>query len=151
MKNKINISFVIIGVLVVIIFILLVKFTYTSRDIRLNGEIIQCPIISITYAIKGGNHGHVMINNKEFHVGRLTDDLEVGDTIKVRFMEGKSQVVQADIKPEIYYLYFGLESIVLILGIILIIGGFQGKSIYDSSTSKKINIKNKFGGKKHYK
>ena len=143
MKKKINISFVIIGVLVVSIFILLVKYTYTSRDILLNGEIIQCPIISITYAIKGGNHGHVMINNKELPAGGLTDDLEVGDTIKVRFMEGKSRVVQTDIKPGIYYLYFGFESIVLILGITIIIGGFQGKSIYDSYIPKKRRIQKK--------
>lgn len=128
MKKKINISFLVIGVVVIIVSVNLVKYTYTLRDIRINGELIYCPIININYSGKGGNSADVLINGQKILAGHITDDLKVGDTIAVRYIKDKSQVVQDDVRLSIYYLYFGLESILLIVGIVFIVGSFMGKT-----------------------
>lgn len=148
MTSKINISFIVIGVFAIVVFILLAKFTYISRDIRINGEIKQCPIVRIDYAIKGGNHANIMIDGKELPAGRLIDNLEVGDTIAVRFIEGESRVVQDSVALWRYYLYFGLECILFLLGIVLIIGGLKGKTIYDSYIPKNSRKKSSLASKK---
>ncbi|MBS3993971.1 MAG: hypothetical protein KGZ87_09665 [Bacteroidetes bacterium] len=128
MKKKTNISFLVIGVVIIIASVVLAKFTYTLRDIRINGELRYCPIININYSGKGGNSADVLINGQKKLAGHITDDLKVGDTIAVRYIKGKSQVVQDDVRLSIYYLYFGLESILLIVGIVFIVGGFMGKT-----------------------
>lgn len=136
MNKKINVSFIVMGIASIIVFVLLVRFTYTLRDIRINGEIKQCPIVSIDYATKGGNSANVVIDGKELIAGRISNQQKVGDIITVRYIKGKSWVVQDRVRPFGFYLYFGLESILLIVGVTFIIGGFMGKTFYGSYFSK---------------
>jgi hypothetical protein len=136
MNKKINISFLVIGVTVIIAFAILLKFTYTLRDIRINGELRYCSIIHINYSGKGGNSADVLIDGQKKMAGHIVDDLKIGDTIAVRYIKGRSRVVQDDVRPCIYYFYFGLESILLIVGVVFIVGGFMGKTFYDSYFSK---------------
>jgi hypothetical protein len=155
MNKKINLSFVIVGIITIIVFVLVFKFTYTSRYIRINGELRYCPISNIHYGRK--DIATVLIDGQKLDAGELgthrtafgkrINALQVGDTIAVRYIKGKSRVVQNDVKSGIYYFYFGLESILLIVGITLIIGGFMGKSIYSQSSRQR----NKFANNKRRK
>jgi len=126
MLNK---SVIMIGIACIITFIVLVKYTYTLRDIRINGEIRYCPIVKIREGT-AGKWCNVNIDNKELDAGLCSNKLKKGDTIAIRYIKGKSEVVQEQVELWRYYIFFGLESILLIVGIILIIGGFMGKSIY---------------------
>jgi len=69
----------------------------------------------------------VLIDGKNFSAGRVIGDLSVGDTIAVRYLKGKSRVVQERVELWRFYLWFGLESILLILGVSIIVGGFMGE------------------------
>jgi hypothetical protein len=143
MNKKINISFLLIGIATFIVSVILVNFTYTLRDIRINGELRYCPIIHINYSGKGGNSADVLVDGQKKMAGHTIDNLKVGDTIAVKYIKGKSRVVQADVKPNIYYFYFGLESVLLLVGIVLIIGGFMGKSIYSANNHQRNKFENK--------
>ncbi|HPH63110.1 MAG TPA: hypothetical protein PLN63_05780 [Paludibacteraceae bacterium] len=69
----------------------------------------------------------MLIDGKNFSAGRVIGDLSVGDTIAVRYLKGKSRVVQERVELWRFYLWFGLESILLILGVSIIVGGFMGE------------------------
>jgi hypothetical protein len=68
-----------------------------------------------------------MIEGKELPAGRLISDHKVGDSLLIRCIKDKPWVVQDRVKLWRYYLFFALESILLIVGVILTIGGFLGK------------------------
>jgi len=127
MKKKINILFVVLGLCSIIAFIYAVTFTYNLREIRINGELKKCRIVRISYAIKGGNHAYIMIEGKELPAGVLISKVKVGDSLLVRYIKDKPWVVQDRVKLWRYYLFFSLESILLIVGVILTVGGFLGK------------------------
>ena len=128
MNKKINISYLIIGIASIIAFIILVKFTYTSRYIRINGELKYCPIVSIDYGVK--NYVTVSIDSQELDARLMIDDLCIGDSIAVRYIKGESRVIQERVELWRFYLWFGLESTLLIAGVISIVGGFMGKGTY---------------------
>lgn len=65
--------------------------------------------------------------------------LFIGDTITVRYLKGKNRVVQEDFELWRFNVLFGLESILLLFGIIILIGGFKGKSMYYDYSAKKHN------------
>lgn len=134
MRKKINISFTLLGLAAIIAAILVINFTYSSRNIRINGVIVDCPIEHIKYSTRGGNHAYILYNGIIFPAGRLILDKQIGDTITVRYLKGMNRVIQEDFEPWRFNLYFGLEGILLIMGLIIIIGGFKGKTMYDSYT-----------------
>lgn len=55
--------------------------------------------------------------------------MHLGDTVSVRYL--KDRVIQEGFNPNLYYLYYVLDSILLILAIILIKESFKGKSIWE--------------------
>jgi hypothetical protein len=140
MSKKINFLFVIIGIVAVAIFIVLAKFTYNSRDILVNGELRYCLIVKIEYSTK--DYATVLIDGEKLDAGLLRTrqdiwgkrigGLQVGDSIAVKYIKGRSRVVQADVELWRYYLHWGLEAILLIVGLIFIIGGFMGKTMHNS-------------------
>ena len=125
MKKKRNNQAIIIGIVPIIAFVLTAGYTYISREIRINGELIYTPIVRISWGIPSSCN--VVIEGQELKAGRRFGDLRVGDTIAVRYVKGKSRVVQERVELWRFYLWFGLESVLLILGISLIVGGFMGK------------------------
>lgn len=61
--------------------------------------------------------------------------------MSIRYIDGCTRVVQAENKIGGYYFYFVLEFILLILGILIILGGLQGKNIYDTYMPKQKKAK----------
>jgi hypothetical protein len=162
MKMKINITFILLGSIAIIAFILLIRFTWTLRDIRINGELRYCPIVEISYG--RNDYATILIDGQRLDAGLLRthkdvwgnriDGLQIDDIISVRYIKGKSRVVQESVEPWRYYLFFGLESILGIMGIALTIGGFMGKTFYNSYIPKNIHKQNKYkpiGNKKQNK
>jgi hypothetical protein len=129
-KNSRNNTAIIIGIISIVVFIIASRITYSLQEIRIKGELVYIPIVSISYASKGGNSAKVLIDGEELSAGNISNKLRVGDTIAVRYIKGKPRVVQERIELWRFYLWFGLESIFLILGIPLIIRGLCGKTIF---------------------
>ncbi len=127
MQRKRNNQAIIIGIIAVVAFVVTARYTYISREIRINGKLISTPITSISYSSKGKNSARVVIEGKDLRIGRIGNNLHIGDTVAVRYIQGKSRVVQESDKLSGYYLIFALESIFLLLGVFLIVGGFMGK------------------------
>ena len=136
MKRKINAFFLLIGFLAIIAAVLTIYYTNNSLYILKNGDTVYCPVVHIDYSAKGGNHAIVSLHGRELSAGKTALNVQLNDTIAVRYIEGETRVVQAENKIRGYYFYFVLEFILLILGIIIVIGGFLGKSMYDSYTHK---------------
>lgn len=126
-KKRTNKLAIILGIVLIISFVITVRYTYILREIRVNGELIYTPIVSISYAAQGGNSAKVLIEGKELSAGSISNKLKVDDIIAVRYIKGKSDVVQERVELWRFYLWFGLESVLLILGGFLIVGGFMGK------------------------
>lgn len=137
MKRRINAFFLFMGFSAVIAAFLTIYYTNKSLYILKNGDTVYCPVVHIDYSTKGGNHAIVLLNGRELSAGKTSQRVKLNDTIAVKYIEGESRVIQMENKIEGYYFYFVLEFILLIIGVIILIGGFLGKSIYDSYSFKK--------------
>lgn len=139
MNRKINGYFLLIGFMAVVASVLMINYTQNSLIILKNGNLAYCPVIHIDYSARGGNHAFVMLNGQKISAGQVENSIEINDTIAIRYIEGESRVVIAKNKFIVYYFFFVIEGILFVLGVTIIIGGFMGKSIYDSYTPRKNN------------
>ncbi|BEH00518.1 hypothetical protein BSYN_27820 [Bacteroides sedimenti] len=108
-------------------------FTYSDRNIRVNGTLIKAPIVEFYGRISRPNGGcYVLINGMKINAGKIDNlNYSLGDSILVRYIPGEYCVVQERVNPYRYYLYFTLEAILLIIGAVLINESFKGKSIWE--------------------
>ncbi|MDR1678956.1 MAG: hypothetical protein LBR81_04180 [Prevotellaceae bacterium] len=125
-KRNFNVWAIILGFIALIAYVFALSYNFETKDIRENGELIRTPIVSI---VSGGGktiryRANVFIENKELDAGSIDSKWQVGDTIAVRYIEGKSRVVQERVEVWRIYLWIGLWSISLLLGLASIIGGF---------------------------
>ncbi len=116
------------GIVLITIFTFAIRFTYSLREIRVNGELVYTPIVSIGKS--RASTAKVIINERELNAGSISKKSKAGDIIAVRYIEGKTDVVQERVELWRFYLWFGLESFLLFCGIILIVSGFKRVSWY---------------------
>jgi len=119
------------GVIAFIVSSYLAYFIYIHREVRMHGQLISCPIVDIRYAAKGGNSGDVEIDGKRLSVYKLDDYYHVGDSLLVRYDKEKSLVIQEKYEEWNFMIFFALDSVLLILGLILTYGGIARKSWYN--------------------
>jgi hypothetical protein len=103
---------------------------YKDMNIRNHGEEIKVPISEIRsrrwmYWIS------VDINGERSNAGSITSSNlpNIGDSVQVCYIPGEYCVVQTSVNPNRYYLYFILTLFLLVGGLCLVIGGFQGKGL----------------------
>lgn len=125
--RKPNITVLLVGIFLVSMFAISFYFSWTDRYIRLNGELRKTEIINIRH-FKGGSGATVSIEGNNLNAGRISRNYLVGDSILIRYIPNEYCVVQESVQPNRYYLYFALESILLIIGIALIVESLKGKS-----------------------
>ena len=129
-KWKINWGMLAIGLLAFIPSCIVANLIYNNREVRMHGELKSCPIVEISYSYKGGNSGDVEIDGKRLSVYKLEDKYHVGDSLLVRYDKEKSLVIQEKYKEWNFFVFYALDSVLLILGLLLIYGGLSGKSSY---------------------
>lgn len=130
MRIKINKILLTVGLASLIAFAFAIYITYTFQNIRIKGKLVYAPIVEISGRISRPNSGcSVLINSKTIYAGSYDGYTPIGDTIAVRYIPGEIRVIQERFKPNRYYLLYSLASPLLILGIMLIIESFKGKSI----------------------
>ena len=126
--KKINIGMLVMGIIAIIVSSYLAYFIYIHREVRMHGQLISCPIVDINYHAKGGNSGDVEIDGERLSVYKLDDYYHVGDSLLVRYDKEKSLVIQEKYKEWNFGIFFALDSVLLILGFLLIYGGIARKS-----------------------
>lgn len=129
--RKLNYVFLITSILAVSGFMMSFYFSWKDRYIRINGELRLEKIVEISGRISRP-HGsaHVIINGVKLNAGSIGQDNSIGDLILVRYIPGEYCVVQEDVNPNRYYLYFLLESLLLIVGAAFFIESLKGKEIW---------------------
>ncbi len=140
MKRKINVFAIIVGSIAIIAFAILIHWNFETEEIRTKGKLIRCPVLSVTYSIKGTDHAKVLVDEKELSALHVDVGLNAGDTIEVRYIEGKSRVVPECVDIwHITYLWRGLVFIPLLLGLPCVIYGifFPDKITYYEFGKKK--------------
>lgn len=142
-----NFYFLFCGIFSIIMFVISFYFSWTDRNIRLNGELRKERIVEISGRISRP-HGSalIIINNEMLNAGSISVENRVGDSIFVRYVSGGYCVVQESVNPNRYYLYFTLESLLLIVGIAFIIESLKGRSYacYQERTIDFYEVKDKF-------
>ena len=127
---KINKILFIIGGLALLAFIFAIYITYTFQNIRINGRLFYAPIVEISCRISRPNSGcSVLINNKIIYAGSYDGHTPIGDSIAVRYIPEEIRVIQESFHPNRFYLFYALASPLLILGIMLVVESFKGKSM----------------------
>ena len=126
-KKKPKVWAILVGIIVIIVSCVIGNSINDHRLVRMNGILINAPITEISYGIKGGRSGSVKIGGKLFPIYKLGNNYAVGDTLSVRYDKEKSLVVQEKFKDNYFMLYFVTDSILLILGILMLYGGIAGK------------------------
>ena len=126
-KKKPKVWAILVGIIVIIVSCVIGNSINDHRLVRMNGILINAPITEISYGIKGGRSGSVKVGGKLFPIYKLANNYAVGDTLSVRYDKEKSLVVQEKFKDNYFILYFFTDSILLILGILMLYGGITGK------------------------
>lgn len=109
-------------------FFLVGNFITECRDVRLNGDLVDAKVVSIS---GGRSRGiNVKIGERIYHSNGYYGSLSVGDTTSVRYIAGCDYVIQEKTNPNLYYLYYALNSILLISGILFVKESFKGKSLW---------------------
>lgn len=126
-KKKPKIWAIIVGIIVIIVSCVIGNSINDHRLARMNGILINAPITKISYSYKGGNSGTVKVEEKLLSIYKLADNYAIGDSILVRYDKEKSLVIQEKYNNNYFTLYFLLDSILFILGIIIFYGGITGK------------------------
>ena len=127
-KRKINIGMLVMGLIATIVGCYLGQMIYTHREVRFNGELVSCPIVHIDYGAKGGNAGDVEIDGKKLPIYTLDNYFKVGDSLLVRYDKEKKLVIQEKFQEWNFAIYFALDGVLLISGLILTYGGLARKS-----------------------
>lgn len=133
-KRKPNIVLLVTGIFAILMFAISFYYSWTGRSIRLNGELREVEITEV-WRYKGGWGATIILDGNNFNAGSISHDKSVGDSILVRYIPDEYCVVQESVHPDRYYLYFTLESILLIIGIALIVESLKGKdfSYYEAT------------------
>ena len=141
MKYESNFKAIIIGILALIAFFFSATMSFKDMNIRNNGRILKAPITEI-YTRRWMSWITVEINGQQLGAGSVTTEIQpkIGDFVEVSYLPGEYCVVQTMLNPKRYYLFFFLESILLITGGYLIIAGILGKG-REKSLEKKVFIK----------
>ena len=114
--------------------------------IRENGHVIKAPVVEIK-SRSWMTWVQVEINGQKLDAGEIITDENpsLGDSIEVCYISGFSNVVQKNRDSNRYYLFFALESLLLIMGVYLVIAGFIGEKIQEikpfEKTTKKERIR----------
>ncbi len=103
--------------------------SWTDRTTRLKGDLQKVQIVKINTS-KFALFAIVSIDEKMLSAGSIGNNVSEGDSIWVRYMPEKHNVVQERVNPNRYYLFFAIEVIFLIVGIALFIESLKGKSIW---------------------
>lgn len=139
--RKPNIILLVIGLFAVSMFAMSFYFSWTDRNVRLNGNLKKVRIVNISYGKRSTRSAIVEIDNIRINSGQITANYSIGDSILVRYIPNEYCVVQERIHPNRYYLYFTLESILLLAAIALIVESLKGKDFsYYQNTA--IDFKN---------
>ena len=130
---KKNIKAIVLGLITLLAFFFVSSMSYEDMNIRKNGQVIKAPVVEI-YSRRWMTWIHVEINGQELAAGTVTTDKNpsIGDSIEVCYISGKSNVVQKNMNPNRYYLFFALESLLLFLGLYLIIAGLIGDKVAEN-------------------
>lgn len=126
-KNKPKIWAILVGIICISVSCVIGNLINDHRLVRMNGLLINAPITEISYGNKGGRSGSVKVDGKILSIYALDNNLGIGDTISVRYDKEKSLVVQEKYNNNYFTVYFLLDSILLILGILMLYGGIAGK------------------------
>jgi uncharacterized membrane-anchored protein len=126
-KRKPKIWAILVGIIVIIVSCVVGNSINDHRLVRMNGILINAPITEISYGIKGGRSGTVKVEGKLLSIYKLSDNYAIGDSISVRYDKEKSLVVQEKYNNNYFTVYFLLDSLLLILGILMLYGGIAGK------------------------
>jgi hypothetical protein len=129
-KRKPNIWIILLGVICIVVFTIIANSINDNRLVRMNGKLIKSPIVEISYSNKGGNSGDVEVDGKKLSIIALESDYEVGDSILVRYDKEKSLVVQERFDKAYFVLWFALDSILLIFGLLFLYAGIKGIRIH---------------------
>lgn len=127
-EMKANWKAIFVGIIALLGFLISIHFTAIDRNIRVNGRIVQAPIVGFYGNIFKNGTVSVRINGEVLNAGSFDQrGYAVGDSIRVCYIPGEYSVIQERVSPDRYYFYFGLESVLLLMGIYLIVGGIMGK------------------------
>lgn len=126
-KKKPKIWAILVGIIVIGIACLIANEINENRLAKKNGILLNAPITEISYANKGGNSGTVKVEGKLLSIHTLADNYAIGDSISVRYDKEKSIVVQEKFNDNYFTAYFLIDSILLILGVLMVYGGIMGK------------------------
>jgi len=126
-KKKPKIWAILVGIIVIGIACLIANEINDNRLVRKNGILLNAPITEISYGIKGGHSGTVKVDGKLLSVYKLADNYIIGDSISVRYDKEKSLVVQEKFNDNYFTAYFLTDSILLILGVLMVYEGIMGK------------------------
>lgn len=116
----------ILGVLAFIPSCIIANLIYQNWKVRMNGKLVNAPIVDISYG--KGNSGTVEIDGKRLSVYTLEDKFKVGDSIQVRYSKEKALVIQEKFSNNYFIVYFLLDGVLMLAGLLLIYGGLSKKS-----------------------
>lgn len=116
------------GIIAIIVGSYIGNSIYMHREVRFNGVLLDVPIVHVNYRGKGGNSGDVEIDGKKLHIIKLDDEFNVGDSLLVRYDKEKELVIQEKFQNWNFTIYFALDAVLLICGLLLTYGGIAKKS-----------------------
>ena len=127
LKKKPKYWIMLLGIFVIVVSLSIAVVLNNNRLVRKNGVIVIAPIIEISYANKGGRSGTISINGNNVSIFALDNDFKVGDSIPVMYNNDKRLAVQLKFTENYFIVYFILNGVLLMMGLLLIYGGFMGK------------------------
>jgi len=139
---KKDIKAIVVGIVTLAALFYFSTMSYKDMNIREHGLIIKAPVVEI-YTRRWMTWIDVEIKGQKLDAGSVTtmDNPSLGDSIEVCYILGENCVVQKSMNPKRYYLFFALESLLLIIGIYLIIAGFIGNKTQEKKPFVKITKK----------
>ena len=128
-KKKPSTWAILVGVICIIISCTIGNSINNHRLVRINGISINAPITEISYGNKGGRSGSVCVNGKKLPIYALDNNFAIGDSIAVRYDDKKSLVVQDKYNNTNFIVFFLLDGILLICGLLMLYAGITGKEM----------------------
>ena len=126
-KSRPNLIVLAIGLIIITISYFIGKSINNNRLALENGVLVSAPISKIIYGRQC--YGEVKINNDNLEIRILDDNLNIGDSILVRYDKDKSLAVQEKFTDGYFVLWFILDGILLTFGILFCYAGIMGKKM----------------------
>jgi hypothetical protein len=127
-QPRINTKAIFVGLLALLGFFAAIYFTNRDKYIREKGTVIKVPIVELSSPYSKTSPVYVLIEGKKVYAGQFKgEEYSIGDSIKVCYILGEYCVVQKGVSLKRFYLYYAFESLLLLVGLYLIIGGLRGK------------------------